>query len=110
MQHIAHQQIARHHIARAVAVVVLAWGAQSASAACYYVYSSSQQLLYRSQAAPVDLALPLHETVPQLGPGLSLVFTQSNSGCYGTLDMLQSYRSSQAARKVSVKAGPRTVR
>lgn len=92
------------HIARTVALIVLAWGAQSASAACYYVYSSSQQLLYRSQTAPVDLARPLSETVPALGPGLALVFTPSDGGCDGTLDMLQSYRTSKAATKVKPRA------
>lgn len=89
--------------ARTLALLVLALGAQSASAACYYVYSSSHQLLYRSVVPPVDLAQPLSASVPALGPGLALIFTQSDSGCDGTLDMLQSYRSSKAAAKAPAK-------
>ena len=88
------------HIVRTLAFAAMALGAQAASANCYYVYSSTQQMLYRSQISPVDLAKPLHETVPALGPGLSLVFTANDSNCHGTLDMLQSYRTSKAATKV----------
>lgn len=87
----------------AFVLVILAFGAQSASAACYYVYSSSNQLLYRSQETPVDLSLPLSESVSKLGPGLSLVFTESDSACDGKLDMLQNYRSSKAASKAVAK-------
>ena len=90
-------------IIRAGVLVLAALGAQSASAACYYVYSGSHQLLYRSVVSPVDLAQPLSASVPALGPGLALVFTQSDSGCEGTLDMLQAYRSSKAASKAATK-------
>ena len=94
-------------IVRTVVLALAALGAQSASAACYYVYSSSNQLLYRSQVSPVDLSLPLSESVPLLGPGLALVFTESNGGCDGTLDTLQAYRSSKAAAKAPAKGSRR---
>lgn len=42
--------------------------AQAASAACYFVYAPNNELIYRSNVAPVDLSLPLHQTVSQLSP------------------------------------------
>lgn len=90
-------------VARTLLMALLVLGTQSVSAACYYVYSNSNQLLYRSQEAPVDLSLPLSESVSKLGPGLSLIFTQSDSACDGKLDMLQNYRSSKAATKALVR-------
>ncbi|MDR2336263.1 MAG: hypothetical protein LBE61_22585 [Burkholderiaceae bacterium] len=50
-------------------------------AACYELYGSNQQLIYRSSRSPVDLSKPLHQTVPRLAPGARLVFTPSNQGC-----------------------------
>lgn len=88
------------HMVRTALLLLAALGAQSASATCYFVYSKNHQLLYRSMVAPVDLALPLHETVSALGPELALVFTASHDSCDGTLNMLESYRSSMAASKV----------
>ncbi|WP_416399965.1 hypothetical protein [Alicycliphilus denitrificans] len=55
--------------------------AQSASAACYVVYGADKQLIYRSQTPPVDLSRPLHETVAQIAPGGTLVFSLDNHGC-----------------------------
>lgn len=90
--------------------VVWTCAAQAASASCYYVYGSSNQLLYRSAQPPVDLALQLHETVPTLGSGLSLVFTPNGAGCEGTLDMLQNHRNAQAKLAQRAAQGPRRTR
>lgn len=89
------------HAGRTVVGIILALCAQSSFATCYFVYSKSHQLLYRSIKPPVDLALPLHQTVPALGPELALVFTSSHNGCEGSLDMLKNYRSSDAASRVT---------
>ncbi|AVS84818.1 hypothetical protein C8239_08685 [Paracidovorax avenae] len=56
------------------------WSA-SASAACYVVYSSSQQVIYRSQTPPVDLAQQIHQTLPRVAPGSTLVFSLDSGDC-----------------------------
>lgn len=48
----------------------------SASAACFTVLSKDGKTLHQSDTTPVDLSLPLHETVPaRFGPGASMVFS-----------------------------------
>lgn len=64
--------------------------AQSASAACYVVYGADKQLIYRSQTPPVDLSRPLHETVAQIAPGGTLVFSLDNHGCELEINHLPS--------------------
>jgi len=56
---------------------------QAALAACYVVYGPApeQELVYRSAEPPVDLSLPLHETLPRVAPGGSLVFSRDHYGC-----------------------------
>lgn len=51
----------------------LAWPAL----ACYTVYDSSSRILYQSDRPPVDMSLPLHETLPARFPGGLLVFDLS---------------------------------
>jgi hypothetical protein len=41
----------------ALVLSACAW-AQVASAACYFVYAPNNELIYRSNVAPVDLSLP----------------------------------------------------
>jgi hypothetical protein len=45
--------------------------------ACYTVYGSDNSILYQSDRPPVDMSLPLHETVGQRFPGGQLVFDLS---------------------------------
>ena len=48
----------------------------SASAACFTVLSKDGKTIHQSDTTPVDLSLPLHETVPaRFGPGASMVFS-----------------------------------
>jgi len=45
-----------------------------AFAGCYTVYDRSNHVMYQSDKAPVDMSLPLHDTLPARFPGGSLVF------------------------------------
>ena len=62
--------------------------AQAASAACYFVYSPSNELIYRSNRSPVDLSLPLHMTVPKLSPGATLLFSLDEYNCATEVNLI----------------------
>lgn len=62
--------------------------AQAASAACYMVYSPSNELIYRSNRAPVDLSFPLHLTVPQLSPGARMIFSLDEFNCATEVNLI----------------------
>ncbi|MDB5896626.1 MAG: hypothetical protein JWP22_2374 [Ramlibacter sp.] len=48
--------------------------------ACYTVYDGSNRVIYQGTDAPVDMSLPLHQSVGQrYGRGASMVFNQSNT-------------------------------
>ena len=53
-----------------------------ASAACYTVHQKDGTVAYQSQKTPVNMAYPLHETVPaRFGAGATMVFTlEPNAG------------------------------
>ena len=72
-----------------VAGLLGALAASSAQAACYELYSSKNELVYRSMRSPVDLSQPLHQTVPKFAPGAKLIFTPSSQGCEIELNKLQ---------------------
>jgi hypothetical protein len=61
--------------ATAAAALVAGLFAQGSWAACYIVYGADKQIIYRSQLPPVDMSRPLHETVPRIAPGGTLVFS-----------------------------------
>lgn len=51
----------------------------TASAACFTVLNKDGQTIHQSDSTPVDLSLPLHETVPaRFGPGASMVFSMDS--------------------------------
>lgn len=77
-------------------LVVLAAAASFPALACYTVYDGANRVLYRSTQAPVDMARPLHETLPQRFPGSHLVFDTASS-CDAVLP--------DAARRVA-RSGP----
>jgi hypothetical protein len=45
--------------------------------ACYTVYGEGNRIMYQSDKPPVDMSLPLHDTIPQRFPGGQLVFDLS---------------------------------
>ena len=65
----------------ASAALLAAFFCQSANAACYVVYGPDKDVVYRSYAPPVDMSRPIHETLPSVAPGATLVFSLDNYGC-----------------------------
>ena len=53
----------------------------AAQAACYMVLDAKEQVVYRAPLPPVNMAQPLHATVPALVPGGKMVFWPSDAGC-----------------------------
>lgn len=72
---------------------------QATMAACYVVYGPGpeQELVYRSVEPPVDLSRPLHETMPQVAPGGSLVFSRDHFGCDMPVNKLPQTPAQEAA-------------
>lgn len=73
-------------LAAAAALALLA--SQSALAGCYRVYAADNELLYRSYEPPVDMSRQIHETLPKVAPGGTLVFTLDEYGCDLSLNNL----------------------
>lgn len=48
--------------------------------ACFTVYDPSNRVVYNGETPPVDMTLPLHQTLPQVYPGGHLVFN-GNTEC-----------------------------
>ncbi len=42
--------------------------------ACYTVYDASNRIMYQDELPPVDMSLPIHQTVPSRFPGGHMVF------------------------------------
>ena len=57
-----------------------ALGVASANAlACYTVYDRNDRVVYNDTRPPMDMSLPLHQTLPQRFPGGHMVFDDSRS-------------------------------
>ena len=67
--------------ATAAAALVAGLFAQGSWAACYIVYGADKQIIYHSKMPPVDMSRPLHETVPRIAPGGTLVFSLDSNDC-----------------------------
>lgn len=80
----------------------------AASASCYVVYSAAQQVIYRSTEPPVNLSYELHQTVPVLARGATLVFSPENYGCDSEVNLL-AQRGGMLVSPPSVRA-PRAPR
>ena len=93
----------------AAAAVLSAVLSPSALAACYVVYGADKDILYRDAHPPVDLSRQLHETVPAVAPGATLVFTPDSGGCESTIHNLP-VGWSQAATGAPGAAGEGFVR
>ena len=67
---------------RQIAFVASCLFSLGASAACYTVFQSGGKLVYQSERSPVNLAYPLHETVPvRFGAGATMAFTNDFDSC-----------------------------
>lgn len=78
-------------LAYSIAAVASVFFSPGALAACYVVYGPAQQVIYRSTQSPVDLSYQLHDTVPTVVPGGTLVFTPDNDGCDFEVNQLAKY-------------------
>ncbi|MBU4422675.1 MULTISPECIES: hypothetical protein [unclassified Acidovorax] len=65
-----------------------AFASQSAAAACYRVYAPNQEIVYRASTPPVDMSREIHETLPRVAPGGTLVFSLDEQGCEITINKL----------------------
>jgi len=60
-------------------LVALVAAAASQAQACYTVYDGAGRVAWRSTQAPVDMSLPLHDTLPQRFPGGHMVFDTTDA-------------------------------
>ncbi len=83
----------------------LLFGLACASAnamACYTIYDGSSRVVYQGERAPVDMTVPLHETVGKQFPGATMVFSQA-AAC-------TPVPMAQLARSAVAQAAPNTIR
>lgn len=73
------------YVAAALASVFFS---QSAAAYCYLVYGPDQDIVYRAPEPPVDMSRQIHETLPLVAPGSTLVFSPDSHGCELTINKL----------------------
>jgi hypothetical protein len=57
----------------------LGFASVQAFAGCYTVYGPANQVMYQSDKPPVDMSLPLHDTLGSRFPGGSMVFDTEGS-------------------------------
>ena len=70
------------------AVLAAAFFSQSAAAACYVVYGPDKDIVYRAPEPPIDMSYQIHQTLPLVAPGATLVFTPDNHNCDLTVNKL----------------------
>ena len=88
----------KHSVLALMALTASAW----AQAACYTVYDSKNEVVYRSAQSPVDLSKPLHQTNDQLPAGSRLVFTPANAVCVTEVNELPGARAQRSANANTV--------
>ena len=72
----------------AAAALFAALFSQSAAASCYVVYGPDRDVVYRAPEPPVDMSRQIHETLPLVAPGATLVFTPDSHNCELTINKL----------------------
>lgn len=72
----------------AAAALVAALFSQSAAASCYVVYGPDKTVVYRNYEPPVDMSRQIHETLPLVAPGATLVFSPDDQGCEFSVNKL----------------------
>ena len=71
-----------------IAAALMAVLCQSATAACFVVYGPGKDIVYRATEPPVDMSRPIHESLPLVAPGATLVFSPDSFGCEVTVNKL----------------------
>jgi hypothetical protein len=92
------------------AALVAALFAQNAAAACYVVYSPNQEIIYRAAEPPVDMSRQIHETLPFVAPGATMVFSSDNTGCEITINKLPLMASQGASTAMPMARAARADR
>lgn len=59
---------------RTLALLPLLAAAAGQAATCYTVYGRSNEVLYFAATPPVDMSYQLHQTLPRVFPGATMVF------------------------------------
>lgn len=90
----------------AAAALLAALFSQSAAASCYVVYGPDKDIVYRAPEPPIDLSYQIHQTLPIVAPGATLVFSPDNHGCDLTINKLPL----ASAQRGMGNAGARRVR
>ncbi|MFT4240896.1 MAG: hypothetical protein QM569_01325 [Acidovorax sp.] len=72
----------------AAAALAAAFFSQSAAAACYLVYGPDKDIVYQSVEPPIDMSYQIHQTLPLVAPGATMVFSPDNQGCELTINKL----------------------
>lgn len=87
-----------------IAVVLLS--AAMAQATCYSVYKADGKLIHESSTTPVNLALPIGDTVPEkFGPGATMTVSDHGVYCKDQRDAQGAKRSlAEAVRAEGEKA------
>ena len=70
------------------ATALMAVLCQSAVAACYVVYGPDKDIVYRATEPPIDMSRPIHETLPLVAQGATLVFSPDSFGCEFAINKL----------------------
>jgi hypothetical protein len=63
--------------------------------ACYTVYDRNDRIVYNAQRPPVDMSLPLHETLPRVFPGGHMIFA-ANTECPANVSPAPTARIARA--------------
>ncbi|MBY4595468.1 hypothetical protein [Ottowia caeni] len=84
-------------------------------ASCYTVLGPKGEVLSESTNPPVDMSLPLHQSVPdRFGPGAVLVFGIADGNCGSTVDRYDKLLGTKAGQAgnalVPVSASSRPAR
>lgn len=82
----------------AAAALVAALFSQSASASCYVVYGPDKTVVYRNYEPPVDMSRQIHETLPLVAPGSTMVFSPDDQGCEFSMNKLPLASASSSMR------------
>ncbi|MET4576119.1 hypothetical protein [Ottowia thiooxydans] len=92
------------------AAILIAAGlfSAAASASCYRVLGPKGEMLSESTNPPVNMAYPLHVTVPErFGPGAVLVFGIADGNCGARIDPDQALHTVSAEVTGHARQGAR---
>lgn len=101
---------ALHKALPVAAALAAALFAQNAAAACYVVYGPNQDIIYRAAEPPVDMSRQIHETLPFVAPGATMVFSSDTTGCEITINKLPLMASQGAGSGVPMPRAARADR